>query len=146
MRDLKARREAAGLTQGELSELSGVAHPDIAAYESGRRMLTERMRTRLEQAMTRPSELVEQHRVDIRELVATHGGHNPRLVGSVARGEDRPGSDVDLVVTFHDDASLFDVARLHSALGDLLGVRVDVIDDAGLRAKHDRILMDMAPL
>ena len=146
MSDLKTRREAAGLTQAELSALTGVAQPNIAAYESGRRTLSEAMRNRLERAMTRPSELVDRHREHIRALVETHRARSPRLFGSVARGEDRPGSDVDLLVTFDDDASLFDVAGLHTALEELLRVRVDVIDEAALTAKHDRILKDLAPL
>lgn len=139
-------REAAGLTQTELAELSGVAQPNLAAYESGARPLTPAMRTRLERALRRPSELVARHRDEIRALVAESRAGDPRLFGSVARGTDRPGSDLDLLVSFDDSASLFDLARLHLELEALLGITVDVLDEGGLRAKHRGILDDLVPL
>lgn len=142
MSRLKALREAAGLTQAELAHLSGVAQPNIAAYEAGRRTLSPAMFDRLTRAMIRPSELVSQHRDAIVELVRANRARNARVFGSVARGEDRAGSDLDLLVTLDDDASLFDLARLHLALEDLLGIRVDVLDEGGLKPKHRGILDD----
>jgi predicted nucleotidyltransferase len=143
---LKALREAAGVTQAELAALSGVAQPNIAAYESGGRMLSRTMLERLTSALVRPSELVEKHREAIREVVKANRASEPRVFGSVARGADHPGSDLDLLVTMGDDASLFDLARLHLELEDLLGIRVDVLDERGLKAKHRQILDDVVPL
>lgn len=142
MNGLRQLREAAGVTQTELAALAGVAQPNIAAYESGSRRLSPAMESRLRVALTRPSELVERHRVRIREIVAANRAASPRVFGSVARGEDHPGSDLDLLVTLADDASLFDLARLHIALEELLGVPVDVVDDGGLKAKHRQVLED----
>jgi len=142
MSELKALREAAGLSQSELAALTGVAQPNIAAYESGRRLLGAAMMARFTRALTRPSELVDQHREGIRAIVRANGAHNPRVFGSVARGTDRPGSDLDLLVTLDDDASLFDLARLHLALEELLDLHVDVLDERGLREKHLAILDD----
>ncbi len=51
-----------------------------------------------------------------------------RVVGSVARGEAGPGSDLDLLVDVEDDAGLLDIVALEGALSDLLGCRVDVLD------------------
>ena len=59
------------------------------------------------------------------------------LVGSTARGEDRPDSDVDFLVDFAPGASLFDQAGLQAALGELLGCPVDVISRGSLSA--DRV-------
>lgn len=146
METLRARRERAGLTQAELAVLSGVAQPNIAAYESGTRALSTRMRERLIEAMVRPSERVAGHRHEVREIVARNRGRDPRLFGSVARGEDRPGSDLDLLVDLDDSASLFDLARMHLELEELLGIRVDVLDGKGLRGKHLGILGDVVPL
>jgi predicted nucleotidyltransferase len=143
---LRATRERAGLTQTELAVLSGVAQPNIAAYESGRRPLSPRMRERLTDAMTRPSARVARHRDAVREIVTRNRGREPRLFGSVARGEDRPGSDLDLLVDLDDSASLFDLARMHLELEELLGIRVDVLDAQGLRDKHRGILDDAVPL
>lgn len=139
-------RERLGLSQSELASLSGVLQPNIAAYESGSRRLTAAMRDRLVRAMIRPSELVGRHREEIREIVKRNRGSRPRIVGSVARGEDRPGSDLDLMVDLDDDASLFDLSRMHLDLESLLGVRVDVLDAAALREKHGGILADARPL
>jgi uncharacterized protein len=146
MATIRELREAAGLTQAELADVSGVAQPNIAAYESGTRALSPAMRARLVRALTRPSELVERHRDAIRDIVKANRADDARVFGSVARGEDRPGSDLDLLVTLAEDASLFDLARLHVELQDLLGIRVDVLDEGGLQARHRGILDDLVPL
>lgn len=146
MEAIREIRERAGVSQSELASLSGVRQPNIAAYESGSRRLTSAMRDRLVRAMIRPSELVGLHRAGICEIVENNRGSRPRIVGSVARGEDRPGSDLDLLVDLDDDASLLDLARMHLELEDLLGVRVDVLDAAALREKHRGILVDAMPL
>lgn len=96
--------------------------------------------------MTRPSECLTAHREAVRHVVARNRGQNPRLFGSVARGEDRPGSDLDLLVDLDDSASLFDLARMHLELEELLGIRVDVLDEKGLRDKHRGIIDDAVPL
>lgn len=96
--------------------------------------------------MTRPSERVAGHREEVREIVARNRGCDPRLFGSVARGEDRPGSDLDLLVALDGSASLFDLARMQLELEELLGIRVDVLDERGLRDKHLGILDDAVPL
>ena len=51
------------------------------------------------------------------------------LFGSCLRGDQRPDSDVDVLVTFDPDAqwSLFDHATMQDALSDLLGRKVDLI-------------------
>lgn len=141
MNRVRALREAAGLSQAQLAELSGVAQPNIAAYEADRRPLTAGMFERLTRATTRPSELVAQQREEIRRLVHHHRASNPRVFGSVALGTDRPASDLDLLVTMDEDASLFDLAELHLELEALLGIRVDVLDDGGLKPKH-RVILD----
>jgi hypothetical protein len=57
------------------------------------------------------------------------------VFGSVARGEDRPDSDVDLLVEFEPEAKigLFDYARLRRDLMGLLGRRVDLVEKPGLK-------------
>lgn len=62
-----------------------------------------------------------------------HGAGNVRVFGSVARGEDGPGSDVDLLVDPGDQMSLVDLARLEEELADLLGRPVDVVPARSLR-------------
>ncbi|WP_278258982.1 nucleotidyltransferase domain-containing protein [Nocardioides convexus] len=69
-----------------------------------------------------------------------------KVFGSAARGDDRPGSDIDLLVTFAPGASLLDQADLKHHLEDLLGVSVDIVSDGGLRGNHARILEEARPL
>ena len=69
-----------------------------------------------------------------------------KVFGSVARREDRPGSDVDLLVEFGPDATLFDQVGLGQDVEELLGVHVDVVSVGGLRADHDKIRSQARPL
>jgi predicted nucleotidyltransferase len=71
-------------------------------------------------------------RHEILSLAAHHGARNVRVFGSVARGDDRPGSDIDLLVEVERGRSLLDVIGLEQDLADLLGRRVDLLTDDGL--------------
>lgn len=57
------------------------------------------------------------------------------LFGSFARGEERPGSDVDLLVAYDDDAdvSLFTIGGIYSDLRRLLNREVDLVEEGTLR-------------
>lgn len=145
--DVRRIRERAGLTQRELALRSGVAQPNIAAYERGTRRPSAAMLTRLaETAKPRPSTALAAHRSEIEALLRQHKALGARVFGSVARGEDRSGSDLDLLVEFRPDASLFDQAELEHDLQDLLGVDVDIVSDAGLREQHQGIREQAVPL
>jgi predicted nucleotidyltransferase len=71
-------------------------------------------------------------RAAIRDAAARHGASNVRLFGSVARGDSRPRSDVDVLVTLESGRSLFDLARLRVELEQMLDATVDVVADSGL--------------
>jgi hypothetical protein len=76
----------------------------------------------------KPSEALEAHRADIRRVVEANRARNPRVFGSVSRGDDIDGSDLDLLV----DASpggmtLFDLGQIQADLKALLNVSVDVL-------------------
>jgi len=92
-------------------------------------------------------ELVHTKRAEILRLAARHGAQNVRLFGSVARGEAGPDSDLDFLVDLESGRSLLDHAALVVDLEDLLGCRVDVVTDRGLRPKiRDRVLKDAVPV
>lgn len=74
----------------------------------------------------KPSESLERHRADIRRIVEANRACNPRVFGSVLRGEDEEGSDLDILVDALETTSLFDLSRMELRLQDLLQVRVDV--------------------
>lgn len=67
------------------------------------------------------------------------------MFGSIARGEDRADSDIDLLVTFDEDADVFDQAGLTCELENLLGRRVDVVSEGALKAR-DVIAQEAVPL
>ncbi|MGN7293133.1 nucleotidyltransferase family protein [Rhizobium sp. SAFR-030] len=60
----------------------------------------------------RPSEVLEKNREAIRRLVASRKATNPRVFGSVARGEDRDDSDLDILVDTLEETTLFDLGGL----------------------------------
>ena len=66
------------------------------------------------------------HRERIRQLVLDAGMANPRVFGSVVRGEDTEGSDLDLLVDPGPRTSLLDMVRVQDALEKATGVRVDL--------------------
>lgn len=91
--------------------------------------------------------LVDQHRADILRLVAQHRAENPRIFGSVARGDATVDSDLDLLVDFTAEASLLDLAGLRLSLVDLLHVNVDIVDADTLRGEiRQRILAETIPV
>ena len=80
-------------------------------------------------------------------IAARYGASNVRLFGSVARGDDRPQSDVDLLVEMAPGRSLLDLVGLCQDLEGLLKRTVDVLTDASLHpALRERILAEARPL
>jgi uncharacterized protein len=62
-------------------------------------------------------------------VAAQNRAFNVRVVGSIAREEAHPGSDVDLLVSFHPGSSIFDQVGLSLDLQELLGCEVDLLTD-----------------
>lgn len=82
-------------------------------------------------------------REDIRRIASAHGASNVRVFGSTGRGEQRAGSDLDLLVDMAEGRSLFDLVALSYDLEESLGVEVDVVTEASLSAYiRDRILAE----
>ena len=72
-------------------------------------------------------ERIRENAEKIRTIVAAEGASNPRVFGSVARGEDTPKSDVDLIVDKGPSLSIFGLAGIEIELERILGVPVDVL-------------------
>ncbi len=95
----------------------------------------------------RPSEVFEQNRELIRELVTRRRTANPRVFGSVLHGTDKDGSDIDLVVDMLPDTTLFDLGGLQVELEEALGVPVDLVTSTGLhRFIRDKVLAEAQPV
>jgi predicted nucleotidyltransferase len=78
------------------------------------------------------TELFREKREEILRIAAQHGAHDMRLFGSLARGEARPDSDVDILITLEPGRSLLDLIALKQDLEDLLGCQVDVVTEAAV--------------
>lgn len=92
-------------------------------------------------------ELLNKKRDAVIALAVKHGAQNPRIFGSVARGESSDDSDIDLLVKMEEGRSLLDLSALVLDLRELLGVKVDVVSEDGLYwLLRRRILKEAKPL
>jgi uncharacterized protein len=92
-------------------------------------------------------ESLRQNREAILEIARRHGAEDVRIFGSIARGDAKGGSDVDILVRFAAGRTLLDHAALIADLQDLLGIRVDVIDADGMRPRFRAVVeKDALPL
>lgn len=153
---IRRAREDAGLTQSVLAERSGVAQSVISSYEKGRR---EPSASALDVLLTaagfrlvvepEPESLhkVRTHSAELIARLAELGGHNISVFGSVARGDDRPDSDVDLLIDIEDSVGLFTLMKMRSVAERILGREVDLIPRNGLKASvSETALLDEVPL
>lgn len=90
--------------------------------------------------------LVESRREQVMAIASRHHASRVRLFGSAARGDERPDSDIDLLVDFDEDSSLFDLMRMSRELEALLGRPVDVVSAGGLKTRDRAILAESVEL
>jgi hypothetical protein len=92
-------------------------------------------------------QLLHEKRDEIRRIATAHGAYNIRVVGSVARGEATPQSDLDLLIDVGSTTSAWFPAGLLLDLEDLLGCHVDVVTERALHpALRERVLREAVPL
>jgi len=92
-------------------------------------------------------ELLQEKREDILRIAIKRGASNVRIFGSIARGEADAESDIDLLVDLEPGRSLFDLGGLLMDLQDLLGHKVDVVTEKGLRERiREHVLKEAVPL
>ena len=90
---------------------------------------------------------LREKREEILQIAAEHGARTVRIFGSVARGEADAASDLDLLVEMEPGRSLLDLGGLLMDLQDLLGCRVDIVTEKGLRERiRDRVLREAVAL
>jgi uncharacterized protein len=149
---LRQARKRAGLSQVELATRAGVTQSVISAYESGHRqpsipalaalvdaagyelaMGLRRCPRRLGRLSGPVGRRVRRHRNDLVAAAAAHGVMNLRVFGSVARGEDRPDSDVDLLADLPPGMGLLGLGRVQAELESILGSTVDLVPAADLK-------------
>jgi predicted nucleotidyltransferase len=133
VRAARTGRES-GLSQREIAEALGRSQPEVS------RLLRFRGKTALGRRLTH-------RRADVLRVLRDLGARRPRVFGSVARGTDHEGSDVDLMVDFDSAVSLFAIARAELEISALLGADVDIVPASGLRAEvAESAVRDAVPL
>jgi uncharacterized protein len=91
--------------------------------------------------------LRREKKAEILRLAEIHGCRNVRVFGSVATGESRPDSDIDLLVDLQQGRGLLDLGGLVSDLQALLAVDVDVVESDCIHPYiRDRVLAEAVPL
>jgi predicted nucleotidyltransferase len=91
--------------------------------------------------------LLKEKRDVILAAARRHGVRNIRIFGSVARGEDDSESDIDFLVDMEPGRSILDHASLLIELQQLLGRKVDVVSERGIKNRiRERVLREAIPL
>jgi predicted nucleotidyltransferase len=92
-------------------------------------------------------QLLKEKREEILRVCAKNGARNVRIFGSVARGDADEQSDIDLIVQFEPGRSLLDHGALSVELQELLGRKVDVVSDRGIKQRiRERVIREAVPL
>jgi predicted nucleotidyltransferase/DNA-binding XRE family transcriptional regulator len=135
---VRTARTKRGISQRDLAAAARVPQSTVSAVESGHRQPSVAMLERLLRAagfvletrltnIVRPSELLEKHYREVVDVIAGYPVTRAWVFGSVARGDDRPDSDLDLLVELTPGASVLDCVGLEDDLEMVLGCPVDVI-------------------
>lgn len=83
----------------------------------------------------------------ILRIAGAHGATCIRVFGSMARGDQRPESDLDLLVDFQPGRGLLDLIAVKQDLEDALGRRVDVVTEAAISPYiRETVLRQATPL
>ena len=92
-------------------------------------------------------ELLREKREEILKIASQHGAGNVRVFGSVARGEADSQSDIDFLIDLGENLSPWFPVRLIRDLENLLGRKVDVATENGLKDRiRERVLREAVQL
>jgi predicted nucleotidyltransferase len=91
--------------------------------------------------------VLKDKREEVLRIASIHGARNVQVFGSVVRGEARPDSDVDILVTLEPGRSLLDIIAIKQDLEDFLHYKVDVVTEAALSPYiRDEVLKEAVSL
>jgi len=169
---IKAARKHAGLSQAELARRAGTSQPALARYETGAMLpslpTVERLLGACGQQLRlavvdapQPSvdatsvrarlgfraRQLRRNRKQLLDSARANGVRSVHVFGSVARGDDGPASDIDLLVALAPGRTLLDVIGFRNQASEILGVPVDVatLDMLKERVRAD-VLAEALPL
>jgi len=104
-------------------------------------------RSRRELPETSVGRSLQAKRAQLLETARRYGVYDLTLFGSVARGQDDPESDVDLVASIPATIGLVTLAQLERELSEILARPVDLVPADGLRPQvQDAVIREGIPL
>lgn len=118
---------ATGMSQREIAAALGVSQPAVS----------QQLKAAQDMTRVHPEALVEAAAPVLRRLVEESGYRRLAVFGSVARGEARHDSDIDLLVEAPEGTSSFEFIRFKQLIERVLGRQIDLVDYGGLKAKLD---------
>jgi predicted nucleotidyltransferase len=106
-----------------------------------------KLQNRYRQASMKPSLSMARHGSQVRQILDRFRMRNPRVFGSVARGADIEGSDLDILVEAPPGATLYDLAQAELELEQVLGCKVEVLTRASLAPDiAENVEADLTPI
>jgi uncharacterized protein len=118
---------ATGMTQREIAEALDITQPAVS----------QQLRFAPKLADIHPEVLLEAAAPVLKALALEYGYGQLAVFGSVARGEARPDSDIDLVVEAPEGTSSFDFVRCQQLIEQVLGRGIDLVSYGGLKRGID---------
>ena len=86
-------------------------------------------------------------RKEMPRLARVYSVRSLRVFGSYARGENEPGSDLDILVAFDEVPGLLKFVELEQDLSEILGVEVDLVMESALKPRiGKRVLSEAVPV
>lgn len=123
---------ATGMTQREIAEALDITQPAVS----------QQLRFAPKLADMHPEVLLEAAAPVLKALATEHGYRQLAVFGSVARGQARPDSDIDLLVEAPEGTSSFDFVRFQQLIEQILGRRIDLLSYGGLKPEIDDDILD----
>jgi len=78
------------------------------------------------------------------QILKNQGARKIAIFGSYVRGEEKPESDIDIIVEFSERKSLLDLVGIEQELSDAVGMRVDLLTEKSISPYLiDRIKKEM---
>jgi len=118
---------ATGMSQREIAAALGISQPAVS----------QQLKAASDLAGVHPQALVEAAAPVLRRLAEESGYGRLAVFGSVARGDARQDSDIDLLVDAPEGTSSFGFIKFKQLLEHVLGRAIDLVDYGGLKARVD---------
>ncbi len=68
----------------------------------------------------------------IAQALKDQGARKISVFGSYVRDEEKPGSDIDILVEFSERKSLLELVRIERELSEFLGIKVDLLTEKSI--------------